>query len=163
MHDRSFRYEALERLVTDRTGDGQTYELQGGGALFERLKEEPGLTRQGLHQRLLKVGDQGLAEYFHRHEMHRWWNRPIAGKNLGRATLRFDGQTPYATWFDEEAGEIGGLLRRVDPPDPHCPHYGDDVGGLLKRGRSRPTSINVNRPGPDERGLGTTEVGRDRP
>ena len=114
-HTWSFRYEpearadpvwhdkALERLITDRTGNGQPYELQGEEHLFERLKkEEPGLTREALHARLLKVRDQGLVEYFHRHEMHRWWKRPDAGKGHGRVTLRFDDETPYVIWFDEE-------------------------------------------------------------
>lgn len=114
-HAWSFRYEpeargdpvwhdkALERHVTDRTGNGQPYELQGEEHLFERLrKEEPGLTREGLHARLLKARDQGLVEYFHRHEMHRWWKRPDAGKGHGRVTLQFDGETPYVFWFDEE-------------------------------------------------------------
>jgi hypothetical protein len=115
VHDWSFRYEpearadptwhdqALERLITDRTGNGQPYEIQGEEHLFERLKkEEPGLTREQLHTRLLKVRDQGLVEYFHRHDQHRWWKRPDAGKGHGRVTLRFDGQTPYVIWFDEE-------------------------------------------------------------
>ena len=115
VHTWSFRYEpearadptwhdkALERHITDRTGNGQPYELQGEEHLFERLKkEEPGLTREELHARLLKVRDQGLVEYFHRHEMHRWWKRPDAGKGHGRVTLQFDGETPYVFWFDEE-------------------------------------------------------------
>ena len=77
--------------------------LQGEEHLFERLrKEEPGLTKEALHARLLKVRDQGLVEYFHRHEMHRWWKRPDAGKGHGRVTLRFDDETPYVFWFDEE-------------------------------------------------------------
>jgi hypothetical protein len=114
-HGWSFRYEpearadpvwhdrALERHDTDRTGNGQPYELQGEEHLFARLsKEEPGLTREALHARLLKARDQGLVEYFHRHEMHRWWKRPDAGTGHGRVTLQFDGETPYVFWFDEE-------------------------------------------------------------
>ena len=34
--------------------------------------------------------------------MHRWWKRPDAGKGHGRVTLRFDDETPYVIWFDEE-------------------------------------------------------------
>ena len=34
--------------------------------------------------------------------MHRWWKRPDAGKGHGRVTLRFDDETPYVFWFDEE-------------------------------------------------------------
>ncbi|MFO0954217.1 MAG: hypothetical protein U0835_24280 [Isosphaeraceae bacterium] len=114
-HRWSFRYEpearadpvwhdrALERHVTSRTGNGQPYESQGEEHLFERLrKEEPGLTRESLHARLLKARDQGLVEYFHRHDKHRWWKRPDAGKGHGRVTLQFDGETPYVIWFDEE-------------------------------------------------------------
>lgn len=114
-HSWSFRYEpeakadpvwhdgALERLITDRTGNGQPYELQGEEHLFDRLKkEEPDLTKESLHTRLLKVRDQGLVEYFHRHEMHRWWKRPDAETGHGRVTLQFDGETPYVIWFDEE-------------------------------------------------------------
>ncbi len=42
--------KALKRHITDRTGNGQPYELQGEEHLFERLKkEEPGLTREALH------------------------------------------------------------------------------------------------------------------
>jgi hypothetical protein len=115
VHTWSFRYEpearadpiwqdeALERHVTDRTRNGQPYELQGEEHLFERLKqEEPSLTREELHRRLLKVRDQGLVEYFHRHNQHRWWKRPDAGTGHGRVTLRFDDETPYVFWFDPE-------------------------------------------------------------
>jgi hypothetical protein len=114
-HSWSFRYEpgaradpvwhdrALGRHVTDRTGNGRPYELQGEEHLFERMKkEEPELTREALHARLLRARDQGLIEYFHRHDQHRWWKRPDAGKGHGRVTLRFDGETPYVFWLDEE-------------------------------------------------------------
>src|SRR3954452_20799521 len=93
VHTWSFRYkpearadttwhdEALKRHITDRTGNGQPYELQGEEHLFELLKREmPDLTSEILHRRLLKVRDQGLAEYFQRHNRHRWWKRPDAGR-----------------------------------------------------------------------------------
>ena len=32
----------------------------------------------------------------------RWWKRPDAGKGHGRVTLRFDDETLYVFWFDEE-------------------------------------------------------------
>ncbi len=101
--DPNWHDEALKRHITDRTGNGQPYELQGEEHLFERLKkEEPDLTREELHRRLLQVRDQGLVEYFHRHEMHRWWKRSDAGKGHGRVTLQFDDETPYLIWFDEK-------------------------------------------------------------
>ena len=112
-HRWSFRYEPhaeadpvwrdplLERHITDRTGNGPPYELQGEEHLFERLKrEQPDLSREKLHERLLAVRDQGLVEYFHRHAQHRWWKRPDAGQGHGRVTLQFDDQTPYVIWFD---------------------------------------------------------------
>jgi hypothetical protein len=115
VHTWSFRYEpearadstwhdeALRRHVTDRTGNGRTYEFQGEEHLFERLKrEEPKLTREGLHQRLIQARYKGLVEYFQRHNQHRWWKRPDAGKGDGRVTLRFDEERPYVIWFDEE-------------------------------------------------------------
>lgn len=114
-HTWSFRYEpdtkadpvwrdkALERHITDRTGNSAPYELQGEEHLLERLKkEEPDLTREKLHVRLLVVRDQGLVEYFHRHDQHRWWKRPDAGTGHGRVTLAFDDNTPYVIWFDPE-------------------------------------------------------------
>ncbi len=101
--DPVWRDKPLERLITDRTGNGQPYELQGEEHLFERLKrEEPDLTREALRKRLLALRDQGLVEYFHRHDMHRWWKRPDAGSGHGRVTLGFDDETPYVFWFDEE-------------------------------------------------------------
>jgi len=101
--DPVWRDKALERIITDRAGNGQPYELQGEEHLFERLKrEEPNLTREAMRERLLKLRDQGVVEYFHRHEMHRWWKRPDAGTGRGRVTLRFDDETPYVFWFDEE-------------------------------------------------------------
>jgi hypothetical protein len=114
-HSWSFRYEPdakadptwrdkiLERHITDHTGNGAPYELQGEEHLFERIrKEEPGLTKEKLHARLLAVRDQGLVEYFHRHDQHRWWKRPDAGAGHGRVTLAFDDHTPYVIWFDEK-------------------------------------------------------------
>src|SRR5262249_33635240 len=72
VHTWSFRYEpearadptwhdeALKRHVTDRTGNGQPYELQGEEHLFERLKrEEPTLTQAFL---LRTVFDYEYAE-----------------------------------------------------------------------------------------------------
>lgn len=115
VHSWSFHYEpdaradptwydkALERIVTDRAGNSQPYELQGEEHLFERLKQdESGLTRQELRRRLLKARDQGLIEYFHRHDQHRWWKRPDAGQGHGRVTLRFDDHDPYVIWFDPQ-------------------------------------------------------------
>src|SRR5262245_4841009 len=115
VHDWSFRYEpearadptwrdaALNRHITDRTGNGQPYELQGEEHIYERLKrDEPELSRESLHTRLLKLRDQGLVEYFHRHNLHRWWKRPDAGNGHGRVTLRFDDEAPYVFWFDEK-------------------------------------------------------------
>lgn len=94
--------EALKRHVTHETGNGRPYELQGEEFLFERIKaEEPDLTREELRRRLLAARDQGLIEYFHRHDQHRWWKRPEPEKGHGRVTLEFDGQTPYVFWFDE--------------------------------------------------------------
>ncbi len=101
--DPVWRDKPLERLITDRAGNGQPYELQGEEHLFERLKlEEPDLTPEALRGRLLALRDQGLVEYFHRHDMHRWWKRPDAGTGHGRVTLQFDGETPYVFWFDQE-------------------------------------------------------------
>ncbi len=99
--DATWRDKALERHITDETGNGRPYELQGEEYLLERLKkEEPRLTRRQLRERLLKVRDQGLVEYFHRHDQHRWWKRPDAGHGHGRVTLQFDDETPYVFWFD---------------------------------------------------------------
>jgi hypothetical protein len=113
VHTWSFRYEAdakadpnwhdkaLERHITDHEGNGAPYELQGEEYLFERLKkDEPNLTPDELHRRLIKVRDQGLVEYFHRHNQHRWWKRHDAGQGHGRVTLQFDDDTPYVFWFD---------------------------------------------------------------
>jgi hypothetical protein len=114
-HTWSFRYEpdaradpvwhdkALEKHITAETGNGRPYELQGEEHLFARIKkDEPGLTREALHDRLVKARDRGLIEYFQRHNQHRWWKRPDAGTGHGRVTLQFDGETPYVFWFDPE-------------------------------------------------------------
>ena len=121
--------KALERHITDRTGNGQPYELQGEEHLFERLKkEEPGLTREALHARLLKVRDQGLVEYFHRHDQHRWWKRPDAGKGHGRVTLRFDDETPVRHLVRRGDPAVPGRVRPLRPVQ-HRPvrHAGGDV------------------------------------
>ncbi len=114
-HSWSFRYEpnvrsdptwhdkSLERHITDQTGNGRAYELQGEEFIFARLKkEEPKLTPAALHKRLLQARDQGLIEYFHRHDQHRWWKREDGGHSHGRVTLQFDNQTPNVFWFDEK-------------------------------------------------------------
>src|SRR5919109_1115168 len=75
IHKWSFHYEpdvradpiwhdkALERHITDRTGNSAPYEIQGEEHLFDRLKkEESALTRDELHKRLIKARDQGLVE-----------------------------------------------------------------------------------------------------
>ncbi len=111
--DPVWRDAALERHLTDQTGNGQPYELQGEEHLFERLKrEEPGLTREALRQRLLKLRDQGLVEYFHRHGQHRWWKRPHSGQGHGRVTLRFDEEVPYVFWLDERIRQAPATFDR---------------------------------------------------
>ena len=121
-HTWSFRYEpearadpvwhdeALERHITDRTGNGQPYELQGEEHLFERLKkEEPGLTREALHARLLKVRDQGLVEYFHRHD-----RAPLV-----EAPRRRQGPRPrHAPVRRRDARTSSGSTRRSGGPRP---------------------------------------------
>ncbi|HUF62091.1 MAG TPA: hypothetical protein VMN36_08445 [Verrucomicrobiales bacterium] len=101
--DPEWRDKALERHLTDRAGNMVPYELQGEEHLLLRLQiEEPGLTREELRRRLLEARDQGLVEYFHRHNMHRWWKRPGAGTGHGRVALQFDGEIPYVFWFDPQ-------------------------------------------------------------
>ncbi len=93
----------LQQHVTELTGNGAPYELQGEEHLLRRMKQdEPDLTRERLRARLIKARDQGLVEYFHRHNQHRWWKRPEPGKGHGRVTLEFDDHTPYVLWFDEQ-------------------------------------------------------------
>ena len=93
----------LEKHITSETGNGRPYEIQGEEFLLERIRvDAPSVTREELHQRLLKVRDQGLVEYFHRHNQHRWWKRPGAGTGHGRVTLTFDDHDPYVFWFDEK-------------------------------------------------------------
>ena len=107
------------------SGNGAPYVLQGEEHLFERLKrEEPGLTVDALHQRLLEVRDQGLVEYFHRHGQHRWWKRADAGTGHGRVTLQFDDESPYLFWFDEE-DDLRYTARRVkgETPELHEQTY----------------------------------------
>ncbi|QDT46563.1 hypothetical protein Pan258_05820 [Symmachiella dynata] len=100
--DPVWRDEALKKLITSETGNGRPYELQGEEHLLTRLKAlEPDVTAKQLRERLLKLRDQGLVEYFHRHNQHRWWKRPEAGQGHGRITLTFDDETPYVIWFDE--------------------------------------------------------------
>jgi hypothetical protein len=54
--DPAWHDEALKRHATERTGNGQPYELQGEEHLFERLKqEEQTLTREGLHRRQIRA------------------------------------------------------------------------------------------------------------
>lgn len=125
VHTWSFHYEpdvradpvwhdaALERHITSVTGNGAPYALQGEEHIFKRLKkEEPDLTVDALHKRLLKVRDQGLVEYFHRHSQHRWWKRGDAGSGHGRVTLQFDNTDPYVLWFDEEIRQSPVVLDR---------------------------------------------------
>jgi len=101
--DPVWRDALLEKHITSETGNGRPIELQGEEFLLERMREdEPGLTAEALHERLIAARDQGLIEYFHRHGQHRWWKMPNPEKNHGRATLQFDGETPYVFWFDEE-------------------------------------------------------------
>ena len=111
----SFRYEpearadpvwhdkALERHITDRTGNGQPYELQGEEHLFERLKkEEPGLTRGGAPRPAAEGPRPGARRVLPPPRRAPVVEAPDAGKGHGRVTLRFDDQTPYVIWFDEE-------------------------------------------------------------
>lgn len=93
----------LQKHVTARTGNSQPYELQGEEYLLERMMvDEPDLTREQLHRRLLAGRDRGWLEYFHRHDQHRWWKRPDAGQGHGRVTLTIDDNTPYILWFDND-------------------------------------------------------------
>jgi hypothetical protein len=125
VHRWSFHYEpearadpvwhdkGLERHVTDQTGNSPPYEIQGEEYLYERIKqEEPDLTRAALRQRLLKARDQGLVEYFHRHNQHRWWKRPDAGGGHGRVTLTIDDEVPYVFWFDEKIRQAPATFDR---------------------------------------------------
>ncbi len=100
--DPVWRDKLLQKHITDRTGNGRPYELQGEEYIFERVKQdEPDMIREELRERLLAVRDQGLVEYFHRHNQHRWWKRPNPEKGHGRITLQFDEKTPYIIWMDE--------------------------------------------------------------
>ncbi|MCA9433315.1 MAG: hypothetical protein KC940_22545, partial [Candidatus Omnitrophica bacterium] len=114
VHNWSFKYEPdiqvdpvwkdklLEKHITEETGNGRPYELQGEEFILERArKDDPALTAGTLHERLLSLRDQGLVEYFHRHGQHRWWKRPHPEDSHGRITLAVDDETPYVFWMDE--------------------------------------------------------------
>ena len=101
--DPVWRDALLEKHITSETGNGRPIELQGEEFLLERArKDEPGLSAEAFHKRLIAARDQGLIEYFHRHGQHRWWKIPEPEKNHGRVTLQFDDGTPYIIWFDGE-------------------------------------------------------------
>ncbi|MEZ6047740.1 MAG: hypothetical protein R3C11_19615 [Planctomycetaceae bacterium] len=115
VHDWSFRYEPhakadpvwrdknLEGIITSEGGNGRPIEIQGENFLLEKLKKiEPDVTATQLRERLLKLRDQGLVEYFHRHNQHRWWKRPNPEGGHGRVIFQFDDEVPYVFWFDEE-------------------------------------------------------------
>ncbi|MBX3176593.1 MAG: hypothetical protein KF886_04475 [Candidatus Hydrogenedentes bacterium] len=93
----------LEKHITEETGNMRPIELQGEEFIFERAsQDEPGLTREDLLRRLIDARDRGLVVYFHRRGQHRWWKMPNPERLHGRVTLEFNGETPYAIWFDEE-------------------------------------------------------------
>jgi len=115
VHTWSFRYDPaarpdpvwrdalLEPLITEHTGNGAPYELQGEPFLLERARAvDVSLTATELHDRLLKLRDQGLIEYFHRHDQHRWWKRPHPEQNHGKIMFQVDGGETYVFWLDEE-------------------------------------------------------------
>ncbi len=114
VHTWSFTYEPdikvnpvwddklLEELITDQTGNGRDYELQGEEFILERAKKvDPSLNAESLHERLLVLRDQGLVEYFHRHGQHRWWKRPDPQNSHGRIILQVDDETPYVFWNED--------------------------------------------------------------
>lgn len=93
----------LEQLITEQTGNGAPYELQGEPFLLERVRVvDPSVTAASLRQRLLKLRDQGLIEYFHRHGQHRWWKRPHPERGHGKITFQLDDGVPYVFWLDDE-------------------------------------------------------------
>ena len=95
--------QTLKQHITDRTGNGQPYELQGEPFILKRVRKDvPSLTPEQLRSRLIKLRDQGLVEYFHRHGQHRWWKRPHPEDGHGRITFQFDGNVPYVFWMDEK-------------------------------------------------------------
>jgi hypothetical protein len=101
--DPVWRDSLIEKHVTSETGNLRPIELQGEQFILERAREgEPNLTPAELRRRLIAARDQGLIEYFHRHDQHRWWKMPDPENNHGRVTLQFDEETPYVIWFDED-------------------------------------------------------------
>lgn len=93
----------LAKHLTSETGNGRPIELQGESFILQRAhSDEPELTAEGLHRRLVAAREEGLAEYFHRHGQHRWWKTPHPEKNHGRLRFQLDQEEPYIMWFDEE-------------------------------------------------------------
>ncbi|MBK7493847.1 MAG: hypothetical protein IPI28_00035 [Candidatus Omnitrophica bacterium] len=94
---------ARHTFLTSETGNGRPIELQGESFILQRAhSDEPELTAEDLHRRLVSAREEGLAEYFHRHGQHRWWKTPHPEKNHGRLRFQLDQEEPYIMWFDEE-------------------------------------------------------------
>ena len=101
--DSAWRDALLEKHITSETGNGRPIEIQGESFILERAKkDEPNLTAESLHKRLLEARDQGLVQYFQRHGQHRWWKTPHPEQNHGKVVLQIDQETPYVIWFDED-------------------------------------------------------------
>jgi hypothetical protein len=111
--DPEWRDKVLEKHITEETGNGRPYELQGEEHILERAKkDDPTLTARTLRERLLALRDQGLVEYFHRHGQHRWWKRPNPEDSHGKVTLTIDQEVPYVFWLDTEIREAPFELTR---------------------------------------------------
>ena len=121
--------EALERHITDRTGNGQPYELQGEEHLFERLKkEEPGLTREAAPRTAAEGPRPGPRRVLPPARDAPLVEAPDAGKGHGRVTLRFDGETPVRHLVRRGDPAVPGRVRPLRPVQ-HRPvrHAGGDV------------------------------------
>ncbi|MAT16359.1 MAG: hypothetical protein CMJ46_13940 [Planctomyces sp.] len=109
----NWRDKNLEAIITDEDGNGRPIEIQGEQFLLEKLRKfEPDVTAAELRGRLLALRDQGLVEYFHRHDQHRWWKRSHPEESHGRVTLQFDNEIPYVFWFDKEIRNAPALFDR---------------------------------------------------
>ncbi len=102
--DSTWKYPKVKEYMTTASGNASgLLDLQKEENLFELAKkDEPSLTPEVFRNRLEELRDQGVVEYFQRHDIHRWWANGHPEEYQGKITFQVGERRPYIVFISKE-------------------------------------------------------------
>jgi hypothetical protein len=109
-----WKYPKIKDYMTTQAGNASgLLDLQKEENLFALAKnDESSLTPEEFRKRLEELRDQGVVEYFQRHDIHRWWANAHPEEYQGKITFQVGDRRPYVVFIRKEVRDTPTEMNR---------------------------------------------------